>query len=382
MCPRIDMQTEYKYFAFISYNSRDVRWGKRLQRKLEQYRMPATLCSEHGWERKPLKPIFFAPTDIQMGDLSEELKNRLSASRHLIVICSPNAAQSEWVGREISYFHSLGRSKNIHFFIVEGTPNSSDPREECFNPMIKELGLDGVLGANINEKNYTFKHLNRERAYVQLITTLLNVEFDSIWQRHRRLLIRRAITVFCTIIAVIAAMVWTWNINRPTDVTLHLSETTAKNDSLPALSNGIVTLYLDNDVITKSVAEGCYEVLFPNIPHNKLGSEVRITLSGDNYYPTEATITLDEQMTLNITRDTLLYGNVRFRLRDSQTYKPVAGCRVEIGGTTATSDSDGMVELYVPVAQQRETYDIVAKGKVVSKPLTMPSGEGVVIHCK
>lgn len=376
------MQTEYKYFAFISYNSRDVSWGKRLQRKLEQYRMPATLCSERGWERKPLKPIFFAPTDIQMGDLSEELKSRLSASCHLIVICSPNAAQSEWVGREISYFHSLGRSKNIHFFIVEGTPNSSNPREECFNPVIKELGLDGVLGANVNEKNYALKRLNHERAYVQLITTLLNVEFDSIWQRHRRLLIRRAITTLCTIIVVIAAIVWAWSINRPTDVTLHLSETTAANDSLPPLSNGVVTLYLDNDVITKSIADGSNEILFPNIPHNKLGSEVRITLNGDNYYPAEATLTLDEQMTLNITRDTLLYGDVCFRLRDAQTTKPVAGCRVEIEGITATSDSVGMVRLYIPVAQQRKTYDIVAEREIEDATLTMPTGDGVVKFCK
>ena len=43
---------EYKYFAFISYNSKDTEWGKRLQRKLEHYKMPATLCSEHGWKRK------------------------------------------------------------------------------------------------------------------------------------------------------------------------------------------------------------------------------------------------------------------------------------------------------------------------------------------
>lgn len=376
------MQTEYKYFAFISYNSRDVRWGKRLQRKLEEYRMPATLCSERGWERKPLKPIFFAPTDIQVGELDEELKSRLSASRHLIVICSPNAAQSEWVGREISYFHSLGRSKNIHFFIIEGTPNSGDPREECFNPVIKELGLDGVLGANINEKNYTLKRLNRERAYVQLITTLLNVEFDSVWQRHRRLLIRRAITAVCTIIVVIAAIVWAWSINRPTDITLHLSETTTENDSLPPLRNGTATLYLDNDIITKSIADGSREILFPNIPRNKLGSEVRITLSGDNYYPTEATQTLDERMTLSITRDTLLYGDVCFRLRDAQTTKPIAGCRVEIGGIDTTSDVEGIVRLYIPVAQQRKTYDIVAERELDRTTLTMPSGDNVVFFCK
>ena len=42
--------SNYKYFAFISYNSKDIKWGKRLQRKLEEYKMPATLCSERGSE--------------------------------------------------------------------------------------------------------------------------------------------------------------------------------------------------------------------------------------------------------------------------------------------------------------------------------------------
>ena len=94
-------QQQYKFFAFISYSSKDAKWGKRLQRKLEGYRMPATLCSERGWERKPMKPVFFAPTDIQPGGLTAELQERLRASRHLIVIGSPNSAQSEWVGKEI-----------------------------------------------------------------------------------------------------------------------------------------------------------------------------------------------------------------------------------------------------------------------------------------
>ena len=96
-------EQQFKYFAFISYNSKDTNWGKRVQRKLEHYRMPATLCNERGWNRTPLRPIFFAPTDIQPGGLSDELKERLEASRNLIVICSPNSAKSDWVGREIEY---------------------------------------------------------------------------------------------------------------------------------------------------------------------------------------------------------------------------------------------------------------------------------------
>ncbi|MDE6634828.1 MAG: toll/interleukin-1 receptor domain-containing protein, partial [Bacteroidaceae bacterium] len=170
------MEKEFKYYAFISYNSKDMAWGKRLQRKLENYRMPATLCSQRGWKRKPINPVFFAPTDIQPGELDEELKGRLRASKNLIVICSPNSAQSEWVGKEIKYFHELGRDKEIYFFIVAGIPNSGNAATECFNPVIDKLGLPEILGANIHEKIYRWAWMNRERAYVQLISKLLGVE--------------------------------------------------------------------------------------------------------------------------------------------------------------------------------------------------------------
>ena len=133
------MTSQYQYFAFISYSSRDIRWGKRLQRKLENYSMPAALCRKHGWKRKPINPLFFAPADIQPGGLTEELQARLRASKNLIVICSPASARSKWVAQEIAYFHSLGREKNILFFIVDGEPHSGNPDTECFNPVLKEL---------------------------------------------------------------------------------------------------------------------------------------------------------------------------------------------------------------------------------------------------
>lgn len=244
---------EYKYFAFISYNSKDTEWGKRLQRKLEHYKMPATLCLEHGWERKPINPVFFAPTDIQGGGLSAELQQRLRDSRNLIVICSPNSAKSQWVGKEIAFFHQLGRTEQIHFFIVDGVSNSGNEDTECFNPIIKELGLPEILGANIHEQTQTYPftsipwpRMNRERAYVQLITKLLGVEFDSIWQRHKRLLIQQAIAWTVGIITVLAALLGVWMTNQPVDVGLKLNEASVHNDNLPPLHDAVVTLTLDN----------------------------------------------------------------------------------------------------------------------------------------
>lgn len=136
------MEQQFKYFAFISYNSHDTEWGKRVQRKLEHYRISTTLCTKHRWERTPIKPVFLAPTDIQPEGLSEELQERLRASRNLIVNCSPNSVRSEWVGKEIDFFHQLVCTSQIHFFIDDGQPHSGNPTTECFNPIVEGLTLD------------------------------------------------------------------------------------------------------------------------------------------------------------------------------------------------------------------------------------------------
>ena len=51
------ISTPYRYFAFISYNSKDTEWGKKVQRKLEKFRLPSTLCSERDLARRPIRPF-------------------------------------------------------------------------------------------------------------------------------------------------------------------------------------------------------------------------------------------------------------------------------------------------------------------------------------
>ena len=195
---------QYKYFAFISYNSNDAKWARKIQRKLEHYRMPAALCNKKGWVKNPpIQPVFFAETDIQPGPLDKELKQRLEQSRYLIIVCSPNSAKSHWVGKEIQYFINLQRECNIHLFIIEGIPYSNDINTECIHPAIKLSGIPEILGVNVNEKIYKWHLLNTERAYVQLITKLLGVEFDSIWNRHKRILVRKILALFISLISVL-----------------------------------------------------------------------------------------------------------------------------------------------------------------------------------
>ena len=373
------MQDQFKYFAFISYNSKDTVWGKKLQKKLEHYRMPSTLCSEHGWERTPIKPVFFAPTDIQPGGLTEELQERLRASKNLIVICSPNSAQSEWVGKEIEFFHSLGRTKNIHFFIVDGTPHSGNPDTECFNPVIDQLGLPEILGANIHEKNYRWPWLNKERAYVQLVSKLLGVEFDAIWQRHKRQLIRKAVAWTVGIIAVLCALVFIWRNNQPVDVTLRLNETSVHNDNLPPLKNAIVTMTLDNEIKIDTLDSLNDDLVFNNIPHRYLNQNVKFSVSCPNFIDTDTSIVLTPYVTLNIQRNDSVFGNVNFRIYNPNTEMYVCNTPIRLAGQETISDSSGRVSLYVPLEKQQRYYIITGPLQFENDTVYMPNGKDDVV---
>lgn len=343
------MTQHFKYFAFISYSSHDIAWGKKLQKKLEGYRMPSTLCSEHGWQRNPIKPVFFAPTDIQPGDLDEELKERLKASRNLIVICSPHSAKSDWVGKEIAFFHSLGRASSIHFFIVDGIPHSGNSDTECFNPIVKTLDIPEILGANIHEKVFKSPWLNRERAYIQLITKLLGVEFDSIWQRHRRLL-RQKITTWCLgVFAVFATLVGVGITSRPINVEVSLNETTTHNKHLPPLKDAIVTLCLDNETKTDTLSSLDNKALFANIPHSFIGKRACVKIECKDWLPVDTTFILTKNPIINIARNPECYGNVKFLLWNLKKEKGMGNVKVEIAGQTSTSDANGNVKMQIPL---------------------------------
>lgn len=375
---------DFKFYAFISYNSKDTAWGKRLQCKLEHYRMPATLCRERGWKRTPIDPVFFAPTDIRPGGLSEELKERLRSSRNLIVICSPHSAQSEWVGKEIEYFHSLGRTEHIHFFIIDGTPHSGDPASECFNPVIEQLGMPEILGANIHEKNYRRPWMNRERAYVQLVSKLLGVEFDALWQRHRRRLIRRVIAWTIGIIAVLAVIGWVWASNQPFDAQIQLNETSFHNEQLPPLHDAVVTLTLDNETKTDTIHDHDGAVTFTNVPHEYLNRQVHITVNmmedPPDYMPVDTTITLTRNVVLDIKRNPSKYGDVRFMLWDPNMETSIPNIPIEVDGHPVTSDQDGQVALFIPLEQQKGRYHVKAPFGLNVDTIYMPSGENDAIE--
>src|SRR5690348_15661484 len=122
-------QPDYRYWAFISYSHRDKAWGDWLHKALETYQVPARLVGRPGRDGplpKRLYPVFRDREELpSSADLSNNINDSLTASRHLVVICSPRAAVSRWVNEEIIAYKRLGRADRILALVVDGEPNAT-----------------------------------------------------------------------------------------------------------------------------------------------------------------------------------------------------------------------------------------------------------------
>src|SRR6185295_3232608 len=101
-----------KYWAFISYSHADSDIARRLHRALETYRLPRSLVGKviNGREvPRRLTPLFLDRAELAgASDLSEQIRQALSESSALDVVCSPASARSRWVNQEAEEFIKLG----------------------------------------------------------------------------------------------------------------------------------------------------------------------------------------------------------------------------------------------------------------------------------
>ena len=88
----------YRYWAFISYSSKDDDVSRKLHRKLETYRIPKALVGRPGRDEpvpKRIFPVFRDRDELPLSsDLGTSIEDALKTSRYLIVLCSPDAAES------------------------------------------------------------------------------------------------------------------------------------------------------------------------------------------------------------------------------------------------------------------------------------------------
>lgn len=162
---------EPRYRAFISYSHRDAAFGRRLHGRLESYALPRRLVGRPGRQGPVpgrLSPIFRDREELSAADdLSAEVRAALAQSATLIVVCSPAAAASAWVGREIEAFRAMHPGRPVLAALIGGEPEASFPaalranggeplaadfRREGDGPRLALLKLAaGVAGVGLDE---------------------------------------------------------------------------------------------------------------------------------------------------------------------------------------------------------------------------------------
>ena len=174
-----------RFKAFISYSHFDQHWAAWLQHSLEGYRIPGRLVGTRGGFGpipRRLTPVFRDREDLSSSaDLGSSVKASLEASESLVVICSPHAANSDWVSEEVRYFQRLGREERVFALIVDGDPHADDPGQQCF-PRALTVNPDGTarepLAADVRKSAD-----GRLLAKLKIVAGILDIPLDDLRQR-------------------------------------------------------------------------------------------------------------------------------------------------------------------------------------------------------
>ena len=373
--------SEFEYFAFISYSWADKKWARWLQRKLESFRLPSVVRKQHPDFPKRFRTIR-DNTDIRSGSsLGEILHRELENSKYLIVVCSPRSAQSDWVGKEIQEFLDMGRHRQIFFFIVDGVPYSGVTSSECVHPVAKKH-FPEALGANIQESGNGNAYVRREKAFIRLMAGILDLGFDSLWNRHRRHHIQKVASGVAAAIAVLALTGWIGYASQPFDVQIQAFESTVHNPHLPPLKDALVKIHLDNETKQGTLAAINSMLRLTNIPAKFRNAKVRLTFSCANHIAIDTFVLLSPRLTIPVERDSSVFGDLHARLYDIENERPVPHVTLSVNGQKTISDADGRIRLHIPLKAQRPSYRIEAAIPLLDTCVYMPCDHNTIIRTK
>jgi hypothetical protein len=186
-----------RFRAFVSYSHLDKVLARRLQRRLEAYRVPRRLAGRVaplGTAAGRVGPVFRDREDFAAGaDLTEAVKEALARSQALIVLCSPAAARSPWVAREIALFRAAHPGRPVLAALIEGTPEQAFPaaiRANGAEPLAADFRRGGDGG---------------RLAFLKIVAGILSIPLDELIQRDGQRRQRRVTAV--TAASVLAMLV-------------------------------------------------------------------------------------------------------------------------------------------------------------------------------
>ncbi len=216
--PGIDNHSEYD--AFISYRTSiipDGLAGEELQKLLESYPVPKSLkqsLARPSRFRNRLR-IFRDTTDLSAGgDLGEAIKQKLRASRWLILVCSPNTLRSDYCADELSYFRAQHGEERVLYLLIAGEPDEVIPPTGGDQPLAADVRAEdtaGIIG-KLRGKGLP----KQKQALFKLLAPILGCKSpDDLIQRHRARVRVLASQIAASVLLVAGGLSWVaFNQNR------------------------------------------------------------------------------------------------------------------------------------------------------------------------
>ena len=175
-----------RYRAFISYSHGDARFARWLHRKLESWRLP---------DKSRVAPVFIDRAELSAGsDLSAQVRAALSESAALLVICSPSARASRWVGQEIALFRELHPDRPVLAALIEGEPDEAFP---------EPLTRDGERHLEPLAADFRKGHDGQRLGLLKLVAGLTGLPLDQVVQRDAQARQRRVMAVTAGALALV-----------------------------------------------------------------------------------------------------------------------------------------------------------------------------------
>lgn len=197
-----------RYVAFLSYSHCDEDIAKWLLRRLESYRIPRGVAPGFGVQDlfgRRIGTIFRDREELPAGSpLTAAIKEALADSDALIVLCSPAAALSEWVDKEIAEFLRLGQGR-VFPVIVAGVPG-----ESVYPPSL--VGEREGLAADLRDGKD-----GRDYGAIKLLAGLLGVGANDLARREAKARRRRlalASAVVAAFVLLVGVTLWFGDLAR------------------------------------------------------------------------------------------------------------------------------------------------------------------------
>lgn len=191
---------EYEAFISYSHTEHDSRVAREIQRFLEGFSIPKPLRERAG--RSKLGKVFRDEDELAAGpSLAEGLEEALRKSRWLIVVCSPVAAASPWIAREIETFITHHGHDRVLAVLATGEPCDAFPEPlrqlvphaaqglaSVTEPGLGETRPQEPIAADLRD---TVARQRRRQELWRILAPVIGCSFDELAQRQRVRRIRR-----------------------------------------------------------------------------------------------------------------------------------------------------------------------------------------------